>query len=203
MFNDEEVTKRDFRYDILCVFCLVIIFVVLILGACFALDILNSQTTETAQPEPIPTVEYEIKNEKDGESNDFVVTEPVFEMNDECNHSWVFSEERGTLIRQAELECVASDGIEKVYLTRYRSAFDSKYDDMYIAYDKNLKDITVQYFDGSIDVRYFIDGMGIPRLEVYETLLVCENCDSVKDVPAEKATIYRFYIPEGTYLISH
>ena len=208
MFNDEDVTKRNFRYDILCVFCLVIIFVVLILGACFAFDILNSQTTETAQPEPIPTVEYEIKNEKTGESNDFVVTEPVFEMNDECQHKWIISDKYLTLIRSVKLECIASEGIDVVYLTRYRGSFENSYDDIYIAYDEHLKDITLQYFDGVFEIEYFSAGvgMGTPRMEEYEfTLYACENedCNSLQHVADEKLTLYRFYIPEGTYLISH
>lgn len=208
MFNDEDVKKKAFRDDILYVSFLVIILLVLIFGACYAFYPSISTKTETAQPEPIPTVEYEMKNEKDGESNDFAVTEPVFEMNDECQHKWIISDKYLTLIRSVKLECIASEGIDVVYLTRYRGSFENSYDDIYIAYDEHLKDITLQYFDGVFEIEYFSAGvgMGTPRMEEYEfTLYACENedCNSLQHVAGEKLTLYRFYIPEGTYLISH
>lgn len=205
MFNDEDVIKSATK-DVLYAFGFIAAVVILVVVLCFTFDVSNSANTEVAQSEPLPTAEYE----KNDGSNNLVASEPVFEtifeMNDNCEHNWVISEEHSTLIRNVKLAYVASEGIEKVYLTRHRDAFNQTISDIYIAYDENLKDITLYHLDGVFKIEYFPAGvgMGTPRLEEYEiTMYACENCNEFKCVPGEKQTIYKFYIPEGTYLISH
>ena len=198
MFNDEDVKKRARRDDVLYVLGLVVMVVVLTVGLSFAFDVSTSTNTEVAQTECAPTVQY-----KEPEpSNDFAFeeTEAV------CEHNWVIAEKGSTLIRIVNLASVASEGIEKVYLTRYRDMFEESTGDIYIAYDENLEDITLLYWDGVFEIEYFPAGVDneIPRMEEYEfTLYDCENCNEFKHVSAEKLTMYKFYIPEGTYLISH
>lgn len=204
MFNDENPKNSAFKATIY-ILCFVCIISALFLGLVFSTMEPNDAKTESAHPETSPVeilsgVEYE----KPDVSDNLVVSDSETK----CEHDWVFSEEKATLIRTVELECVASQGIEKVYLTRYRGALDGKYEDVYTAYDKNLKDITIQHFDGMIEIKYFPAGvgMGTPRMEEYEfTLYVCanENCNHMQHVPSDQQTLYRFYIPEGTYLITH
>ena len=199
MFNDEDVKNSAIK-GVIFVICFVFLIGALVMGLIFSLGGLGGAEPEAVQPEPAPTTKYE----KEEVTNQL----PSMEASEVCNHKWVFSEEYSTLIRNVELECVASEGIEVVYLTRYRGRFDTTGTDVYIAYTKNLRDITIQSFDGTIEIEYFPAGvgMGTPRLEEYEfTLYACENeeCNEFKHVPAEKQKLYRFYIPEGTYLISH
>lgn len=208
MFNDENNKKFWWRYDVSSVFCLILVIVLLTIGMSFAFDMANSQKAEETHPETLPTATYTAEYEESDVSNTPVATEPVFEMNDVCEHDWVFSEEKATLVRTVELEYVASQGIERVYLTRYRDIPSDKFGDVYIAYDKNLKDITIEYFDGEIEIEYFPAGvgMGIPRMEEYEfTVYVCanENCNYMQHVPTDMQRFYRFHIPEGTYLITY
>ena len=199
MFNDEDVKNSAIK-GVIFVICFVFLIGALVMGLIFSLGGLGGAEPEAVQPESAPTAKYE----KEEVTNQL----PSMEASGVCNHKWVFSEEYSTLVRNVELECVASDGIEVVYLTRYRGRFDTTGTDVYIAYTKNLRDITIQTFDGTIEIEYFPAGvgMGTPRLEEYEfTLYACENeeCNEFKHVPAEKQKLYRFYIPEGTYLISH
>ena len=201
MFNDKDVKKSAVK-GALYVFCFVCIIGALVVGLLVSIGGLGGAEQEIVEAQTAPTVVVE----KDDMIDTVAPTEIEYEK--VCEHNWVFSEEKATLIRTIELECVASQGIERVYLTRYRGALDGKYEDVYIAYDKNLKDVTIQYFDGVIEVKYFPAGvgMGTPRLEEYEfTLYACENedCNEFKHVPADKQILYRFYIPEGTYLITY
>ena len=201
MFNDEDVKKSAVK-GVLYVFCFVCIIGALVTGLVVSLGGLGGAEQEVLQEQTAPTVEFE----KDDVTDTVAPTEIEYEK--VCEHNFVFSEEKATLIRTVELECVASQGIERVYLTRYRGALDGKYEDVYTAYDKNLKDITIQHFDGVIEIKYFPAGvgMGTPRMEEYEfTVYVCanENCNHMQHVPADKQTLYRFYIPEGTYLITY
>ena len=199
MFNDEDVKNSAIK-GVIFVICFVFLISALVMGVIFSIGDLGGAKQETVQPEPAPTAKYE----KEEVTNQL----PSMEASEVCNHNWVFSEEKATLIRTVELECVASEGIERVYLTRYRGSFDYDDTDVYIAYDENLNDITLQDWDGVFQIEYFPAGvgMGIPRLEEYEfTLYACanESCNEMKHVPADKQTLYRFYIPEGTYLITH
>lgn len=199
MFNDEDVKNSAIK-GVIFVICFVFLISALVMGVIFSIGDLGGAKQETVQPEPAPTAKYE----KEEVTNQL----PSMEASEVCNHNWVFSEEKATLIRTVELECVASQGIERVYLTRYRGVLDNKYEDVYTAYDKNLKDITIQYYDGVIEIEYFPAGvgMGTPRMEEYEfTVYVCanENCNHMQHVPTDKQRFYRFYIPEGTYLITH
>ena len=204
MFNDEDVKKSVIR-GLLYVFCFLFIIVALVLGVVFSIMDKEAEEAQKERDETffyatVPTVEYE----KDAQTDELISTQT----NTECEHNWIISDEYLTLIRTVNLECVASEGIEKVYLTRYRGAFDHDDSDVYIAYDENLQDITLQDWDGVFQIEYFPAGvgMGTPRLEEYEfTLYACENenCNELKHVPRDKTTLYRFYIPEGTYLITH
>ncbi len=201
MFNDDDVRKSATQ-GVLYVVCFVCLIGALVMGLVFSIMEWQSEAVEAAREEAMPTVEYE----KTDDVNNIVPTE--IEIEASCEHNWVISDEYITLIRSVNLECVASEGIERVYLTRYREAFDRTGGDVYIAYDENLKDITLQYWDGVFQIEYFPAGvgMGTPRLEEYEfTLYACanEDCNEFKHVSADKLTLYRFYIPEGTYLISH
>ena len=198
MFNDEDVKKRERRDDVLYVLTFVVFLVLLVVGLSFSFDISNARLSETVQTEPVSTMEYQEVEP----SNDFAFeeTEAV------CEHNWVIAEKGSTLIRTVNLASVASKGIEKVYLTRHRDMFEETTGDIYIAYDENLEDITLLYWDGVFEIEYIPAGVDneIPRMEEYEfTLYDCENCNEFKHVSAEKLTMYKFYIPEGTYLISH
>lgn len=198
MFNDEDVKRREGRDDVLYVLAFVVFLVLLVVGLSFSFDISNARLSETVQTEPVSTMEYQEVEP----TNDFVFeeTEAV------CEHSWVISEEYSTLIRTVNLASVASEGIEKVYLTRYRDMFEESTGDIYIAYDENLEDITLLYWDGVFEIGYLPVGVDneTPRMEEYEfTLYDCENCNELKHVSGEKLTLYKFFIPEGTYLISH
>ena len=177
---------------------LVFILVVLVVGLGVAMRDAEAVYSEVTQTEPISTMEYQEVEP----SNDFAFeeTEAV------CEHNWVIAEKGSTLIRTVNLASVASKGIEKVYLTRHRDMFEETTGDIYIAYDENLEDITLLYWDGVFEIEYFPAGVDneTPRMEEYEfTLYDCENCNEFKHVSAEKLTMYKFYIPEGTYLISH
>ena len=199
MFNDEDARSNAIKSTIY-VICFVFIIAALVMGLIFSIGGLGGAEPETIQTEPVPTVKYE----KEEIANQI----PSLEASEECNHKWIFSEEYGTLTRNVNLACVASEGIERVYLTRYRGRFDTTGTDVYIAYTENLRDITIQSFEGTIEIEYFPAGvgMGTPRLEEYEfTLYACQNedCNEFKTVPTEKKTVYRFYIPEGSYLITH
>ena len=154
MFNDEDVKKSAVK-GVLYVFCFVCIIGALVTGLVVSLGGLGGAEQEVVQEQTAPTVEFE--------KDDTIDTVPPTEIEYEkvCEHDWVFSEERATLVRIVELECVASEGIEKVYLTRYRGELDSKYEDIYTAYDKNLKDIIIQYYDGVIEIEYFPAGVGM------------------------------------------
>lgn len=200
MHNDD--VKKSVAQGVLYIMCFVCVIGALVAGLVFSALDENAKNAEKEREEVAPTVAYE----KPDDANDVLPTE--IESETVCEHNWVFSEEKATLIRTVELECVASQGIERVYLTRYRGALDNKYEDVYTAYDKNLKDITIQYYDGVIEIEYFPAGvgMGTPRMEEYEfTVYVCanENCNHMQHVPTDKQRFYRFYIPEGTYLITH
>lgn len=201
MFNDDEV-KKSGVLAALYVFCFLCIIGALVSGILFAIGDLGGAEPKMVQPEIAPTVKYE----KEEEPTTLLTTETETEAL--CQHNWIISDKYLTLIRNVKLECIASEGIDVVYLTRYRGSFENSYDDIYIAYDEHLKDITLQYFDGVFEIEYFPAGvgMGTPRLEEYKfTLYACENedCNSLQHVADENLTLYRFYIPEGTYLISH
>lgn len=197
MFDDGN-QKKQFFDDILFVGILVAFLIVFVAGLGFAARDSDAASSEIIPTEPLYTVEYE----EPEPSNDFAYEETIAE----CNHNWVISEEHSTLIRNVKLACVASEGIEKVYLTRHRDMFNQTLSDIYIAYDENLEDITLEYLDGVFKIEYISTGvdMETPHLEEYEfTLYDCEKCNEFKHVPAEKLTMYKFYIPEGSYLISH
>lgn len=201
MFNDEDVKNSAIK-GVIYVICFVFLIGALVMGVIFSIGDLGGAKQETVQPEPAPTVKYE----KEEEYTNVFTTET--ENATDCEHDWIISDEYITLIRTVNLECVASEGIERVYLTRYRGAFEHDDADVYIAYDENLTDITLQDWDGVFQIEYFPAGvgMGIPRLEEYEfTLYACanESCNELKHVPVDSQTLYRFYIPEGTYLITH
>lgn len=197
MFDDGN-QKKQFFDSVLLVGMLAAFLIVFVVGLGSAARDSDSTSSEIVSTEPLYTVEY-----KEPEpSNDFAFeeTEAV------CEHNWVIAEKGSTLIRTVNLASVASEGIEKVYLTRYRNMFEETTGDIYIAYDENLEDITLLYWDGVFEIEYFPDGVDteIPRMEEYEfTLYDCENCNEFKHVSAEKLTMYKFNIPEGTYLITH
>lgn len=197
MFDDGN-QKKQFFDSVLLVGMLAAFLIVFVVGLSSAARNSDSTSSEIVSTEPLYTVEY-----KEPEpSNDFAFeeTEAV------CEHNWVIAEKGSTLIRTVNLASVASEGIEKVYLTRHRDMFNQTINDIYIAYDENLEDITLEHLDGVFKIEYIPAGvdMETPRMEEYEfTLYDCENCNEFKHVSAENLTMYKFYIPEGTYLISH
>ena len=117
MFNDENVKKSTIAGAIYVV-CFVCIIGALVMGVIFSIGDLGGAEQEAVQPETAPTVKYEKVEE--------ATVVPVIEIEKQntCEHNWIISDEYLTLIRTVNLECVASEGIEKVYLTRYRGAFD-------------------------------------------------------------------------------
>ena len=203
MFNDENL-KKGAVPAIICVFCLICIICIigaLVTGLVVAFVDLGSVEVESVPAETALTEIYEKE-----EINNVLPIETEEAIG--CEHNWIISEKYITLVRTVNLECVASEGLERVYLTRHREDLDNNGGDIYIAYDENLQDITLQDWDGVFEIEYFPAGvgMGTPRLEEYEfTLYACENenCNELKHVPRDKTMLYRFYIPEGTYLITH
>lgn len=201
MFNDGNEKKHFFDEAFFIAMFVFVLLVLLLVGAFGWRDSINANLEnedKNIQAEPLATVEYQEVEP----SNDFAYEETVAV----CEHNWVISKKDSTLIRTVNLSSVASEGIEKVYLTRHRNMFEETTGDIYIAYDENLEDITLLYWDGVFEIEYIPAGVDIetPRMEEYEfTLYDCENCNEFKHVSAEKLTMYKFYIPEGTYLISH
>ena len=176
----------------------VLVAFLLVAGFFFVVCLMCLRKEETLPAETVSTVEYQ----DDEVQSTFAVEETV----PECEHKWSFSEEESTLIRTVKLESVASGGVEEIYLTRHRESFDNEANDIYIAYDENFEDIVLHYGEGSFEIKCFSSEVEneIPRLEEYEfSVQVCEKCGISLDVLGMPKTMYKFYIPEGTYFISH
>lgn len=154
----------------------IVIAVIFLFVFCFMLTACATSDTGHTQP----AVQYE----KDNTTNH--------------THDWQEAENvEETLVKTVPLQSFACEGIERVYLIRYRPNLYNTITDYYIACKEDFKDIEVAVRNYNVVIEYITDG--IPRLEKYEDPQVfCSECGARL---VHEGYTYKFCIPEGTYLV--
>ena len=113
-------------------------------------------------------------------------------------HDWEESENiEEAIVKTIPLQSFACEGVERVYLVRYRVNLYNAITDYYVACDESFKDIGLAIRNYDIVIEYISEG--IPRLEKYKDPEVyCKECGARL---VQEGYTYKFCIPEGTYLV--
>lgn len=135
----------------------------------------------TATPEHTqPAVQYEKDNTTDH------------------THNWDEVENvEETLVKTIPLQSFACEGVERVYLIRYRPNLYNTITDYYVACNEDFEDIELAVRNYEIVIEYITEGE--PRVEKYKDPQVfCSECGARL---VHEGYTYKFCIPEGTYLV--